>query len=114
MNGNKKQDAENVFAQPTKMAELIAYQAGAVVSRTIIDKETGTVTLFAFDAGQGLSEHTAPFDALVYALDGKVEVTISGKPFLLKRGDMIVMPANEPHALKAITPFKMILVMVRS
>lgn len=110
---NKKLDNENGFAQPTKMAELIAYQAGAVVSRTLIDKEAGTVTLFAFDAGQGLSEHTAPYDALVYALEGEVEVTIAGNPFTLKKGDMIMMPANEPHGLKAATRFKMMLVMVR-
>ncbi len=114
MNGNTKQDSENIPAQPTRLVELIDYQGGSVVSRTIIDKETGTVTLFAFDEGQGLSEHTAPFDALVYALDGEVEVTISGKPFLLKNGAMIIMPANKPHALKALTRFKMLLIMVRS
>jgi quercetin dioxygenase-like cupin family protein len=93
---------------------LIEYQDGSVVSRTIIDKETGTVTLFAFDEGQGLSEHTAPFDALVHILDGKAEVTISGKPFLLKSGEMLIMPTNEPHALKAILRFKMILTMIRA
>ena len=105
---------ENGFGQPTKMAELIGYQTGAVVSRTLIDKEAGTVTLFAFDAGQGLSEHTAPFDALVYALEGEVLVTISGKSHTLKNGDMIVMPSNEPHGLKAVNRFKMLLIMVKA
>ena len=114
MNGNRKQDSEKAFAKPTNMVELVDYQAGSVVSRTIVDKEAGTVTLFAFDAGQELSEHTAPFDALVYVLDGEVEVKISNKPFLLKNGDMIVMPANEPHALEAIKRFKMLLVMVKA
>ena len=114
MKKDKKMDVGSVFAQPTNMAELIDYQAGSIVSRTIVDKKAGTVTLFAFDAGQGLSEHTAPFDALVCVLDGEVEIKISGKPFLLKKGDMIVMPANEPHGLRAISRFKMMLVMVRS
>ena len=108
----------------TKMVELIStvskpdilieYQENSVVSRTIIDKKTGTVTLFAFDEGQGLSEHTAPFDALVHVLDGEVKITISGKPFKLAKGEMIIMPANEPHALQAVRPFKMLLTMIRS
>lgn len=97
-----------------RMKDLIGYQERAVVSRTIIEKRTGTVTLFAFDAGQGLSEHTAPFDALVYVLDGEAEVTISGKKYHLGEGEMIVMPANIPHALKALKRFKMLLVMVKS
>jgi quercetin dioxygenase-like cupin family protein len=105
---------ENVSVHVLKLADLIEYQDGSVVSRTIIDKETGTVTLFAFDAGQGLSEHTAPFEALVYALDGAVEVTISGKKFPLTKGDVIIMPANEPHALKATKRFKMLLTMIKS
>jgi quercetin dioxygenase-like cupin family protein len=96
------------------MTGLIEYQAGAVVSRTLIDKQAGTVTLFAFDEGQGLSEHKAPFDALVYVLDGQVLITISGKTSNLSTGDMIVMPANEMHALKAVKKFKMMLVMVKS
>lgn len=96
------------------LSAMVEYQVGAVVSRTLIDKKTGTVTLFAFDAGQGLSEHTAPFDALVYLADGEAEVTISGKPFRLRTGDTITMPAGEPHALKALKRFKMMLVMVRS
>ena len=108
----KKQDTE-VFANPEKLADLVDYQEGSVVSRTIIDEETGTVTLFAFDESQGLSEHTAPFDALVQTLEGEVEVTISGKAFLLKKGDMLIMPADKPHALKAIKRFKMILTMIK-
>jgi len=85
-----------------------------VVSKTLIDKKTGTVTLFAFAQGQGLSEHTAPFDALVQVLDGEAEIRISGTSFDLKPGEIIVMPANEPHALKAIKQFKMMLTMIRS
>jgi len=100
--------------QVIRLVDLADYQEGSIVSRTIIDKKTGTVTFFAFDEGQGLSEHTAPFDALVYLLDGEAKVIISGKPFRLKGGDMVVMPANDPHALKAITRFKMILTMIRS
>ena len=100
--------------QPIKLVDLADYQKGSVVSRTIIDKKTGTATFFAFDEGQGLSQHTAPFDALVYLLDGEAEIVISGKPFYLKGGEMVIMPANEPHALKAITRFKMVLTMIRS
>ncbi len=100
--------------QALKLADMIEYQEGSVVSKTIIDKKTGTITLFGFDAGQGLSEHSAPFDAFVYCADGEVEVKISGKPYRLRSGDSIVMPANEPHALKAITRFKMLLVMIKS
>jgi quercetin dioxygenase-like cupin family protein len=114
MGDDEKQDDENVSAQPLRLVDLIAYQDGAVVSRTIIDKETGTVTLFAFDEGQGLSEHTVPFDALVHNLEGEVTVTISGKKHPLKKGEMIIMPANKPHALKATKRFKMVLVMIKS
>jgi len=96
------------------LIDLLDYQEKAVVSRTLIEKETGTVTLFAFDRGQGLSEHTAPFDAMVCILDGKAEITISGNPNILEQGDMIIMPANEPHALKAVEKFKMMLIMIRS
>jgi quercetin dioxygenase-like cupin family protein len=96
------------------VSDLIAYQEGAVVSRQIVKAEAGNVTLFAFDLGQELSEHTAPFDALVHVLDGEVEVRISGKPFTLKTGEAIVMPANEPHALKALKKFKMLLTMIRA
>ena len=97
-----------------KMAELAGYQEDAVVSRQILKAETGNVTLFAFDAGQELSEHTAPFDALVHVLDGEVEISISGKAYRLQAGEAIVMPANEPHAVKAQTQFKMLLTMIRA
>ena len=96
-----------------KLEDMIDYQENSIVSRTIIDREAGTVTLFAFDEGQGLSEHTAPYDAMVYVIEGEVEIKISDKPYHLKEGDMIVMPANEPHALKALSKFKMLLVMVK-
>ena len=110
----KKNDPEGLVAGVNRLVDLVAYQRGSVVSRTIIDKKTGTVTLFSFDKGQGLSEHTAPFDALVYLLDGEAEISISGKPFHLREGEMIIMPANQPHALKAVKSFKMLLTMVRS
>jgi quercetin dioxygenase-like cupin family protein len=97
-----------------KLSELVGYQGGSIVSRTLIDKKAGTVTLFAFDRGQGLSEHTAPFDALVVILEGEAEVSISGKPFRLGQGESILMPANEPHAVKAPDRFKMLLVMIRA
>ena len=84
------------------------------MSRTIIDKEAGTVTLFAFDEGQGLSEHTAPYDAMVQVLEGDAKVTISGKAIMVKQGEMTIMPANEPHALSAVTRFKMLLTMIKS
>ena len=101
-------------SEVVQLNELIEYQEGSVISRTLLNKETGTITLFAFDKGQGLSEHTAPFDALVSLLDGEAEINISGKPFSLKQGEMIIMPANEPHALKAVKQFKMILTMIKS
>ena len=94
------------------MAELVAYQDGSVVSRQSTRAEAGNVTLFAFDRDQELSEHTAPFDALVHVLDGEAEIKISGKPFHLKAGEAIIMPANEPHAVKASTRFKMLLTMI--
>jgi quercetin dioxygenase-like cupin family protein len=97
-----------------KLTDLVGYQDGSVVSREIIRKSTGTVTLFAFDEGQGLSEHTAPFDALVHVIDGEVEVTISGKLYHLSQGDYVILPAGETHALKAISKFKMLLVMIKS
>jgi quercetin dioxygenase-like cupin family protein len=105
---------ENLIGKAVNLTSLVDYQAGSVVSRTIIDKPAGTLTLFAFDAGQGLSEHTAPFDALVYLLDGMAEVTISGKHLQLKQGEMVIMPANQPHAIKALRRFKMLLVMIKS
>jgi len=96
------------------MAELVSYQDGSVVSRQITKAEAGNVTLFAFDQDQELSEHTAPFDALVHILDGDAEIKISGKAFNLKSGEAIIMPANEPHAVKALTRFKMLLTMIRN
>ena len=96
------------------MTGLIEYQQGSIVSRTIVDKKAGTVTLFAFDAGESLSEHTAPYDALVQIIDGEANVTMRNKSVVVKTGEMVVIPANEPHALKAIRRFKMLLVMVRS
>jgi quercetin dioxygenase-like cupin family protein len=105
---------EKLVGQATRLIDLADYQEGSVVSRTIIDKKAGTVTFFAFDNGQGLSEHTAPFDALVHVLEGEAEVTISGMPIRLKGGEMVIMPANQPHALQAVKNFKMILTMIRS
>ena len=101
-------------AQVVRVAELVNYQDGTIVSREIVKKPTGTVTVFAFGEGQGLSEHTAPFDALVQVLEGEVEITISGKLHCLQVGELILMPANQPHALKAIKRFKMLLTMIRS
>ncbi len=94
-------------------AALVDYQDGSVVSRTLVDKKAGTVTAFAFAGGQGLSEHTAPFDAMVHVLEGEAEITISGTPLRAKAGRMVIMPANEPHALRAVSPFKMLLIMIR-
>jgi len=105
---------ENLAGQVLNMVGMVGYQTGSVVSRTVIDKPTGTLTLFSFDKGQGLSEHTAPFDALVYVLDGEAEVTISGQPRQVKTGEMVIMPANEPHALRAVRRFKMLLVMIKN
>lgn len=96
------------------LVEMVNYQDDAVVSRQITKEDAGNVTLFTFDQGQGLSEHTAPYDALAHILEGEAEITISGKPFSLKSGDAIIMPANEPHALKAIQKFKMLLTMIRA
>ncbi len=111
---DKKETPKQLIAKAASLEGLIDYQEGSVVSRTIIDKKTGTVTLFAFDENQGLSEHTAPFDALVHVLDGEVDVTISGKLVKLKKGEMTIMPANQPHALTAKTRFKMLLTMIKS
>jgi len=107
-------DPVKLASKVLSMADLIDYQEGAVVSRTLIDKTAGSVTLFSFAGGQGLSEHTAPFDALVYILDGQVDITISGNTLRLKAGDMTIMPANEPHGLKAVTNFKMALTMIKA
>ncbi len=97
-----------------KMVDLMEYQEGSVVSREIIRKETGTVTIFAFDKGEGLSEHSAPFDAMVQVIDGKAEIIISGESNLVNAGEMIIMPANDPHALNALERFKMVLTMIKS
>jgi len=101
-------------AQATRLADLIDYQEGSVVSRTVIDKDAGSVTLFAFDEAQGLSEHTAPYDAMVYVLEGEAKVTVSGKTITVKQDEMTIMPANQPHALSAVTRFKMLLTMIKS
>ncbi len=106
--------SESLAARILRPVDLVGYQEGAVVSRTLINQKTGTVTLFAFDVGQELSEHTAPYDALVQVFDGETEITISGQTYHLKTGDLIMMPANQPHAVKALTPFKMMLTMIRS
>ena len=93
---------------------FITYQEGSIVSREIIKRNTGNVTLFAFDADQGLSEHTSPFDALVHLLEGEAEIVISGKPLRAKAGDWVLMPSQQPHGLRAVTKFKMLLTMIRS
>lgn len=104
----------NIVGEVGSLNNLVDYQDGAVVSKEIIKKDAGSVTLFAFDKGQGLSEHTAPFDALVYIFDGKAEITVAGKQHSLKVGETIIMPANKPHALKAVERFKMLLVMIKA
>ena len=101
-------------AEVRRVADLVSYQDGAVVSRIILKRETGNVTLFAFDTGRELSEHTTPYDALVQVVDGEAAITISGRPYRLRAGDMILMPAHQPHALKAVSRFKMLLTMIRS
>ncbi|MGQ9673524.1 MAG: cupin domain-containing protein [Candidatus Aminicenantales bacterium] len=101
-------------AEVHRATSLVDYQKGAIVSREILNRPSGTITIFAFDEGQQLSEHTAPFDALVIVLDGQAEIRIAGQPHSARRGEMILMPANVPHSVKAIKKFKMILIMVRS
>ena len=102
-----------LIGKSAEMAPLVDYHSGTVVSRTIIERNTGIVTLFAFDKGQGLSEHTAPFDALAYIIDGEADITISGRSIRMKAGEVVIMPANKPHALKAVEGFKMMLVMIK-
>jgi quercetin dioxygenase-like cupin family protein len=104
----------SLLEQVLDAAGLVEYQDGSVVSREIHKKATGSVTMFAFDAGQGLSEHTAPFDAMVHILDGEAEITIAGTPRQVSAGELIIMPAGKPHSLKAIKRFKMMLIMIRS
>jgi quercetin dioxygenase-like cupin family protein len=101
-------------AEAIAAAGLLIYQDGAVVSRTLLKHAAGSVTMFAFDEGQGLSEHTSPFDAVVFLLEGGAEITVSGRPISVKTGDLVLLPANEPHGLKATSRFKMMLTMLRS
>lgn len=114
MEQDKKQAGRDLVAKAIRLVDMVDYQQASVVSRTVIDKKVGTATLFAFDQGQGLSEHTAPYDALVYIIDGEAEVTISGKAICAREGEMVIMPANEPHDLRAVKQFKMMLVMIRA
>ncbi|PIQ89101.1 MAG: cupin [Candidatus Omnitrophica bacterium CG11_big_fil_rev_8_21_14_0_20_42_13] len=105
---------EDLSGNVLKLAQLLEYQDGAVLSRQIIKKNSASITIFAFEQGEGLSEHTAPFEAFVYIVEGEAEITISGKKNLVKGGEMLIMPANQPHALNALKRFKMLLVMIRS
>jgi quercetin dioxygenase-like cupin family protein len=105
---------EMPIAEVVRLIDLVNYQEGSIVSRTLVHGATGTVTLFAFDEGQGLSEHIAPFDALAHLLEGEAEITVSGKPLRTTAGQAVLMPANQPHSLKAIAKFKMVLTMIRS
>jgi quercetin dioxygenase-like cupin family protein len=116
----KKEDnmAENMtqisdLPKAFSLRDMAAFQDHSVVRREIVRKPAGTITVFAFDQGEGLSEHTAPFDAVVYLLEGEAQISIDRKPHLVKEGEMIIMPANKPHALKAVTKFKMLLVMIK-
>ena len=109
----QEKSPEQPVGQAVRAVELAEYQEGSVVSRTVVDKRAGTVTFFALDEGQGLSEHTAPFDALVYVLEGAAQITIAGRPIDLTDGDMMIMPADQPHAVRATRRFKMILTMIR-
>jgi quercetin dioxygenase-like cupin family protein len=106
--------AEMPIAEVVRLIDLVNYQEGAVVSRTVVKRTTGTVTVFAFDEGQGLSEHTAAFDAVAHLLEGEAEITVSGKPMRTTAGEAILMPANQPHSLRALGRFKMLLTMIRS
>jgi quercetin dioxygenase-like cupin family protein len=105
---------EMPIAEAVRLADLVNYQEGSVVSRTLINRATGTITLFAFDEGQGLSEHTAPFDALAHVLEGDAEIVVSGNPLSTTPGQAVLMPAHQPHSWKALTRFKMLLTMIRS
>ena len=109
----KDKSAEDLKGRAVALAGLVAYQDGAIVSRELVSLPTGTMTVFAFDEGEQLSEHTAPFDATVIGLEGEAEVRIGGEPHRVKPGEMIIMPAGAPHALKAVTRFKMLLVMIK-
>lgn len=105
---------QGMKAKALRLSGLAEYQPGAIVSRTLIDKKIGTVTIFAFDEGQGLSEHAAPFDAFVHIVDGEAEITISGNPLTAREGEIVIMPAGEPHSLRAAKRFKMLLTMIRA
>ncbi len=105
--------AQDIIGNQIKLDSLVEYQQGAIVSKEIIRKNTGTITLFAFGRGQGLSEHTVPFDAMAYVLDGKASIFISGTEHLLSKDEAIIMPANKPHSVKAKANFKMLLVMIK-
>jgi len=105
---------EDLRGRVAKLVGLVSYQDGSVVSRQIINRKAGSVTLFAFDQGEGLSEHTTPFDALVQLLDGEAEIVVAGKPVTVKKGEAIIMPANEPHEVRAVSRFRMLLTMIRS
>ncbi len=109
-----KKGKEELQGKALKAKDLVGYDTDAVVSRTIIRKSSGTVTLFSFDKGQGLSEHTAPFDAMAEVLNGEAEITISGKPVRVKAGEFVIMPARKPHALRAVKRFKMALILIKS
>lgn len=110
----ERNKGEMPMAEVVRLIDLVKYQEGSVVSRTIAKRATGTVTLFAFDEGQGLSEHTAAFDALALLLEGEAEITVSGKPLRTTAGEAVLMAANQPHSLKAVSRFKMLLTMIRS
>jgi len=114
MSDKKQTIKENSITQAKNLESLIDYQTDSVVSKTIIGKKAGTVTMFAFDKDQGLSEHTAPYDAMVYMVNGEARITISGKAIIVKKGEMVILPANEPHALEALSKYKMLLIMIKS
>lgn len=114
MTGKQGNSNDRESGRVQRLTELVGYQGGSVVSRTLLKKDAGTVTLFAFDRGEGLSEHTAPFDALIHVLEGKAQVFIGGEEVILTGGEMVIMPAGKPHSLKAIEDFKMVLIMIRT
>ncbi len=113
MQNDTKENSATRTAEVKRMADMVSYQDDSIVSRTAIGKSAGSVTLFAFGSGQSLSEHTTPFDAMLNVLDGEAEITIAGEPFIVKEGEMVVMPANVPHAVMAVKRFKMMLIMIR-
>lgn len=112
--GEEQGDTGKLRGRAARLVDLVDYQVDSVVSRQILQGNAGSVTMFAFDEGQGLSEHTTPFDALVQLLDGEAEIIIASKPLNMKEGDLVIMPANQPHAVKAVKRFKMLLTMLRA